>query len=321
MRYAEIGGERVSIIGVGTWQFGSREWGYGTDFDEGDARAIVHRALDLGINLIDTAEVYGRGRSEEILSRALEGRRDEAYIATKILPVFPTASRVRAAAIGSLARLRAAVIDLYQVHWPNPVVPISTTMEGMRGLLDDGMIRQVGVSNFSLSRWKAAEAALGRPVAANQVQYSLVKRSPDEALIPWARANDRVVIAYSPLAQGVLSGRYTAANAPGGVRRTNPLFTATNLERIQPLLDVLREAADAHGATMSQVALAWTIHRPNVVAIPGAKSVAQLESNAAAADIALTDAEYESLTAAAEAFHRDRVGALPQLASRLLKRR
>lgn len=303
MRYVEAGGARVSVIGVGTWQFGSREWGYGRDYADREAVAIVRRALDLGVNLIDTAEIYGFGASERIVGRAVAGRTDEAFIATKVFPVLPLASIVERRARASARRLGVDVIDLYQQHWPNPAVPISQPMEGMRRLLEAGVIRHVGVSNFSAAQWRAADAALGvAPVLSNQVSYSLVVRSPERQVLPYATGHDRIVIAYSPLAQGFLGARYDADNRPGGVRRANPLFWPENLERGRELLDTLREVAAAHDATPAQIALAWVIRRPNVVAIPGASSVAQLEANVAAAEITLTDEEDEALTGASDRF-------------------
>ena len=302
MRFVEAGGVRVSAIGLGTWQFGSREWGYGDDYAEGTAIEITQRALDLGINLIDTAEIYAFGRSERIVGKAIAGRRDEAFLATKVFPVLPLSSIVQQRGIASADRLGVDTIDLYQVHWPNPVVPLTQTMEGMARLQRTGLVRHVGVSNFGLDRWQAAEAALGGPVLSNQVQYSLVTRKPERELVPWAQANDRIVIAYSPLAQGFLSAKYDATNAPGGVRAGNALFLPENLERAQPLFTALREVAAAHDATPSQVALAWVLRRPNVVAIPGASSVAQLEANVAAADLELTDDDDHRLTAASDAF-------------------
>jgi aryl-alcohol dehydrogenase-like predicted oxidoreductase len=316
VRYVEAGGARLSAIGLGTWQFGSREWGYGDAYAGGTAVEIVERALDLGINLIDTAEIYAFGSSERIVGRAIAGRRDEAFLATKVFPVLPVASIVEQRGIASAARLGVDVIDLYQVHWPNPVVPVSQTMEGMRRLQERGVVRHVGVSNFSLSGWEAAERALGSAVLTNQVQYSLAVRKPDrEGLVSWAQANDRVVIAYSPLAQGFLSARYDGTNTPGGVRAGNRLFLPQNIERAQPLLTALKEIAVSHSATPAQVALAWVIRRPNVVAIPGASSVAQLEANVAAADLELSDEDDERLTAASDAFDPKRgVAALPDLA-------
>lgn len=302
MRYVEVGGTRLSAVGLGTWQFGSREWGYGESYAEGEAGRIVERALDLGINLMDTAEIYAFGRSERILGEALGDRRGDAFIATKVFPVAPFAPVVQQRGRASAGRLGVDRIDLYQVHWPNPVVPIKTTMDGMRGLKDAGVVDHVGVSNFSLAQWQAAEQALGSPVLSNQVQYSLTARGPDAELVDWAGGHDRLVIAYSPLGQGFLSAKYDGTNPPRGVRASNPLFLPANLERGAELLTALREVARAHDATPAQVALAWVLHHPNVVVIPGASSVAQLEANADAAELDLGDDEVARLTAASDRF-------------------
>jgi len=287
MRYLDLPThKRYSVIGLGTWQFGSREWGYGSEYAERDAIAITHRALDLGVNLIDTAEIYGFGRSEKILGDALGHERDEVVVASKLFPVAPFPPVVHRRWSGSARRLGLTRIPLYQVHQPNPVVPDSVTMPAFRRLLDEGGIGAAGVSNYSLARWQAADAALGVPVASNQVQFSLAHSGPLDHHVPFAERENRLVIAYSPLAQGLLGGRYTVDRRPGGVRAVNPLFGTENLRRVAPLLGVLREVADAHDATPSQVALAWLIGLPRVVVIPGASSVAQLESNAAAAGAA-----------------------------------
>src|SRR5580765_346529 len=176
MRYVEVNGVRVSAIGLGTWQFGSWEWSYGETYAQQEALAIVRRALDLGINLIDTAEIYAFGRSERIVGKAIAGHRDAAFIATKVFPVLPLAFVVEQRARASAARLGVETIDLYQVHWPNPLVPIGTTMDGMRQLQRAGVVRHVGVSNFSAAQWEAGEHALGAPIVSNQVEYSLVAR-------------------------------------------------------------------------------------------------------------------------------------------------
>jgi aryl-alcohol dehydrogenase-like predicted oxidoreductase len=321
MRYVEAAGVRLSAIGVGTWQFGSREWGYGKEYAETAALDIVHRALDLGVNLLDSAEIYAFGQSERIVGRALAGRRDEAFVATKVLPLLPLSTIVAQRGRRSRDRLGIDAIDLYQIHWPNPVVPLGQQMDGMRRLQRDRVVRHVGVSNYSLSRWQAAERALGGPVLSNQVQYSLVARKPDRELVPWAAAHDRIVIAYSPLGQGLLSGRYDETNVPSGVRAGNALFLPDNLRAAGPLISGLREIAASHDATPAQVALAWVIRRPNVVAIPGASSVTQLEQNVAAADLDLTDDEDARLTAASDAFHpKQGAAAAPQLAKRRLHR-
>jgi aryl-alcohol dehydrogenase-like predicted oxidoreductase len=297
MRYLDMDtAKKVSKIGLGTWQFGSAEWGYGDVYAGSEATAIVRRALELGITLFDTAEIYGFGRSERILGAALGDDLETVFLATKILPVMPVAPVVEQRGVASAARLGARKLDLYQVHQPNPAVRDGTIMRGMRALQRTGLVDEVGVSNYSLRRWIAAEDALGTRVLSNQVRYSLADRRPERDLVPYAEAHGRVIIAYSPLAQGLLSGRYDAANRPANrVRANSALFLPENLERAAALIAALREVAEAHGATPSQIALAWLIRNPAVVAIPGASSVAQLESNAAAADIDLTDEEYQVL--------------------------
>jgi len=303
MQFLDVAGlGPISRIGLGTWQFGSREWGYGESYAERGAREIVRRARELGVTLFDTAEIYGFGRSERILGEALGGERTEVVVASKIFPVAPFPPVVRQRWAGSARRLGLQRIPLYQVHQPNPVVRDSVTMPGMRELLDADRIGAVGVSNYSLARWQAADAALGRPVVSNQVQLSLATAGPLADLVPFAEREDRVVIAYSPLAQGLLGGRYDADHRPGGVRATNPLFGTENLRRVQPLLDVLREVAAAHDAKPAQIALAWLLGLPRVVVIPGASSVEQMEFNAAAAELRLADDEQAALTAAARAF-------------------
>jgi aryl-alcohol dehydrogenase-like predicted oxidoreductase len=303
MEYLDVDGlGPVSRIGLGTWQFGSREWGYGDAYADRAARDIVRRARELGITLFDTAEIYGFGRSERILGEALGHERGDVVVASKIFPVAPFPPVIRRRWEGSAKRLGLARIPLYQVHQPNPLVPDSLIMPGMRSLLDDGRIGAAGVSNYSLDRWQAADTALGRPVVSNQVQFSLAHARPLVDLVPFAEREDRLVIAYSPLAQGLLGGRYTVDNRPGGVRAVNPLFGTENLRRVEPLLRLLREVADAHQARPAQIALAWLIGLPRVVVIPGASSVEQLEHNAAAATISLTDDEQAALTTAARAF-------------------
>ena len=232
---------------------------------------------------------------------------------------MPLASIVERHGRASAQRLGIDVIDLYQIHFPNPVVPIAQQMHGMRRLIDGGVVAHAGVSNFSLSGWRAAERALGSPVVSNQVQYSLAVRKPDAELVPYAAANDRLVIAYSPLAKGMLSGRYDATNLPKGSARANdPLFLPENLVAAHDLIEALRSVAKTHDATPSQVALAWVVSRPNVVAIPGASSLAQLESNVAAADLHLSEDEITELTAASDAFHPVRG---PAAAVKVAKRR
>ena len=294
---------RISRIGLGTWQFGSREWGYGQSYAGQEAHAIVRRAIELGVTLFDTAEMYGFGRSERILGEALGEDRGSVFLATKLFPVLPVAPVVEQRAVASANRLGTRRLDLYQVHWPNPLVRDGTIMRGMRALQQVGLVGEVGVSNYPLERWRAAEQALGRRVLSNQVRYSLVDRSPERDLLAFAESTGHVVIAYSPLAQGLLSGKYHRGSRPTNrVRATSPMFLPENLDRAAGLIAALREVADAHSATPAQIALAWVIQRPAVVAIPGASSVQQLESNVAAASIDLTEEEYLTLREAATEF-------------------
>jgi len=303
MKFLEVPGlGQVSRVGLGTWQFGSREWGYGEGYATDTAAEIVARARELGVTLFDTAEIYGFGRSERILAQALGADRDQVVVASKVFPVAPFPVVVRNRARASARRLQIRRIPLYQVHQPNPVVPDSVIMPGMRSLLQDELIGAVGVSNYSLSRWRQADDALGQPVVSNQVQFSLAHADPLEDLVPFAQRENRIVIAYSPLAQGLLGGKYNVDNRPGGVRSANPLFGTENLRRVAPLLETLRQVADAHDVKPAQVALAWLLSQPQVVVIPGASSVEQLEFNVAAADLELDAPSRAALTEAARAF-------------------
>ena len=316
MRYLDVDTTpKISKIGLGAWQFGTREWGYGEGYAEREAEAIVHRAIDLGVTLFDTAEAYGLGRSERILGQALGGRRASVFLATKLLPLLPVAPVVEQRAVASANRLGTQKIDLYQVHQANPVVRDGTIMRGMRVLQNVGLVAEAGVSNYSLDRWRAAERALGRRVLSNQVQYSLAHRGPADDLLPYAAAQGRVVIAYSPLAQGLLGGKYDRDHPPANrIRAGNPLFLPENLDRAAELLGVLRDTAAAHDASPAQIALAWVIRHPAVAAIPGASSVAQLESNVAAAGIELSGGEDTALRAAAARFRPiTRRAAIPRL--------
>jgi aryl-alcohol dehydrogenase-like predicted oxidoreductase len=303
MKYLDVKGiGKASRIGLGTWQFGSLEWGYGDSYASGAARDIVKRALALGVTLFDTAEIYGLGKSERILGEALGDQRAEVAVASKIMPIAPFPAVIKQRERASARRLQLDRIPLYQIHQPNPVVPDSVIMPGMRDLLDSSANGAAGVSNYSLSRWQKADAALGRPVISNQVQFSLARPGALEDLVPFAERENRIVIAYSPLGQGLLGGKYGLDNRPGGVRAVNPLFGTENLRRVEPLLNTLRAVATEVDAKPAQVALAWLISLPGVVAIPGASSVEQLEFNVAAADIELSADSRNALTDAARAF-------------------
>jgi aryl-alcohol dehydrogenase-like predicted oxidoreductase len=329
VRYLDTGTARpISKIGVGTWQFGSPEWNYGEQYAAREAHAIVRRALELGVTLFDTAEIYGFhlhpagvralvrgisftdpaavpgfGRGEQILGQALGPDGADAFVATKFYPTVPVASPVTARARASSERLGRSRIDLYQVHQPGRLARQKALMRGVQALQQAGTVGEVGVSNASLHRWRAAEQALGARVLANQVEYNLVTRAAEQDLLPFATAERRILIAYSPLAQGFLTAKYDAARRPANPARAGGgLFRPENLDRAAPLFAVLREVAAAHAATPAQIALAWVLHHPAVVAIPGASSVQQLEDNVAAADLVLGDDDYQALCAASDAF-------------------
>jgi len=288
----------VSKIGLGTMRFGEKT------FDPGLARDLVRRALELGITHFDTAEAYGWGRSERLLGEALaaEGVTD-AVVTSKYGPLLPLPAVIERHARASRGRLALPQIRLYLLHMPNPLFPRRVIMRGFGRAQEAGVIGAAGVSNHSLSQWQAAEAALGHPVAANEVLLNLLHRGPLDDLVPWAARHRRLVITASPLGQGMLAGRYDHDHPPAGLPWARRLAlrhsalppTEANLRRLAPLLEQLRATAARHGVTPAAVALAWAISHDPVVVIPGASSIGQLEANAAAADVALTPDEQQAL--------------------------
>jgi aryl-alcohol dehydrogenase-like predicted oxidoreductase len=304
MRYIEIEGMRLSRIGLGTWQFGSREWGYGDGYATDVAPKLIGRAAELGITMIDTAEMYGPWRSERIIGETLKTLTDEQraglIVATKFTPIAPAEPIVAWQAAGSRRRLGMDALDLLYVHWKNPFVSARRVMQAMRPLVEEGLVRRAGVSNFTLAQWREAEAALRAPVVANQVQFLLAAPRPAEELVPYAAASGRVVVAYSPLGQGVLAGRTDFAGTPGFGRPQGRM--ASRRDGLDPMQVVIRRVAEAHGATPAQVALAWVVSHPNTLAIPGARTIEQLEENAAAADLELSEEELVQLTVVSRAF-------------------
>jgi aryl-alcohol dehydrogenase-like predicted oxidoreductase len=303
MQYVTVDGlPPVSKVGLGTMRFGEKE------FDPQVARALISRALELGINCFDTAEAYGWGRGERLLGQALaaEGATD-AVVTSKYSPLLPLPAVIERHARASRTRLGVKQIPLYLLHMPNPLFPRRLIMRGFGRAQETGVIGAAGVSNHSLSQWQAAEAALGRPVAANQVLFNLLHRGPLDDLVPWAARHRRLVITASPLGQGMLTGRYDQDHPPAGLPWPRRLAlrhsalppTTANLHRLAPLLDQLRAIAERHGAAPAAVALAWAISHDPVVVIPGASAISQLEANAAAADINLTPDEQQALVAAA----------------------
>jgi len=316
MEYQELGksGIKVSVIGLGTWQWGSREWGWNQFYAEKDVRAAFQKGLELGINFVDTAEIYGRGRSEEILGRTIHGFRDQVVIATKVWPWNLSYGKVLRSADRSLGRLGADVIDLYQVHWPNRLVPIRSTMKAMKKLVETGKVRCIGISNFNVKQMKIAQEAL-EPIelTSNQVKYNLLDRGIEQELLPAALASKVTIIAYSPLAKGLLAGKYTLDSGPTSfVQRASPRFSQRNLAKFAETHKLLKEIGDAHEKTPAQVALNWLI-RKQVVAIPGAKRPVDVEDNAGATGWQLTQTEITAMETSANQIHFDKISGLPNL--------
>ena len=305
-------GIEVSALAFGAMTFSPERQAIAR-VDETEAHRMVHRVLDAGVNLVDTADAYDAGRSEEILGRAIKGRRDDVVIATKCGfgavgrgPGGLAYDNVIAACEASLRRLDVDVIDLYQLHRPDRATPIEDTLRALDDLVTAGKVRAVGNSNFRA--WETAGAvahqrALGRPAFCSaQVYYSLVGRDVEHEILPQCRADGLAVLVYSPLAGGYLSGKYRGSTevADGGEgRRAGFEFPPVDLGAGARVLAVLREVAAAHDATPAQAALAWTLARPGVTSVLfGANTHEQLEQNLAAATLVLADEETARLDAA-----------------------
>lgn len=263
-------GTRISAVGIGTWQWGSGSWGYGKDYTKDDLRKVFRKARDLSINFFDTAEAYGE--SESILGEVLasEGR-EGLVIATKVAPQNATYGGTLKAANKSLGRLGLKCVDLYQLHWPNPLYGLGGTMRAFDKLHKDGKIAMAGVSNFGLNGVIEARKLLkSARLVSDQVQYNLLERGPEKDLLPYLQKEGMTLIAYSPLAQGLLSGNLQR-RPKDLVRAVNPYYSGSNLNSIRQLIEVLDRIARARGVTVTQVSLNWLINKDSVVPIVGAK--------------------------------------------------
>ena len=298
---------RVPPLGIGAWQWGDRlMWDYGKGgYTDADIRAVFDAAVAGGVRFFDTAEVYGMGRSETLLGQFVRESGEEVTTATKFMP-FPWRlhrSRLLAALKRSLKRLGLERVDLYQVHFPLPPLPVEQWAESLADAVEAGLTRAVGVSNFSaaqMGRAFNALAARGVPLASNQIEYSLLHREPERnGQLQTARDLGVAIIAYSPLAKGILTGKYTPESPPPGAR--GRIYRRERLQQVQPLIALLREIGAAHGGkSPAQVALNWTICK-GTIPIPGAKNVRQLESNLGALGWRLTDDEVAALDEASAA--------------------
>ncbi len=241
--------------------------------DEGVA--AIGFGLDLGMSLVDTAEMYGAGHSEELVGQAIQGRRDVVFVASKVSPSHFAYNSLLRAAKSSLKRLGLKQMDLYQLHWPNPRIPISETMRAMEKVVKDGLARYIGVSNFSIEQLREAQESLSRErIVSNQVEYSLLDRSPEAKVLPFCREEGVTVIAYSPLGQGRIP------RGKGGPFK------------------VLDKVADSLGKTRNEVALNWLLQHQSVVVIPKAVERKHLQQNAQVPEWMLTREDYELLSKA-----------------------
>ncbi len=282
-------GLKVTVVGLGTWQF-SDAWGVK---DYGTAKLIISKAFEVGINFIDTAIVYGSGLSEEFVGRAIKelGAREHFIVATKIPGEFLSYGDVFKATRRSLKRLGIDSIDLMQVHWPPAWhnIPTCEYMRALERLVSLGLIKHIGVSNFSPELLESARACLAREdVVSDQVRYNLIERDAEKELIPYAESEGLSIIAWSPLAQGLLTGKYSPDRPPKftDVRSSNPLFHPDNFREVYGKLVVkLLSIAEKYGRSPAQVALKWLIQASDtVIVIPGAKRPEQVEDNAGAGE-------------------------------------
>ncbi|MBE9031879.1 aldo/keto reductase [filamentous cyanobacterium LEGE 11480] len=287
-----INGVELPPLGIGTWAWGdSLFWSYGKDYGEPQLETAFKAAIDAGITLFDTAEVYGLGESERILGRMLKTTDQPIYVATKYMPVPWRwgAGAVREALDKSLDRLGIDKIDLYQIHQPfSFLISQTTLLNTLADAVEQGKIGAIGVSNYSAQQMRSAHATLaqrGIPLAVNQVQYSLLARQIERnGVLETAQELGVTILAYSPLAQGLLTGKYnseTVRDAVSGARKLDPRFTQRGLEKISPVVQLLTQIGENYNRAPTQVALNWLICQ-GVLPIPGAKSSDQAQQNAGA---------------------------------------
>jgi aryl-alcohol dehydrogenase-like predicted oxidoreductase len=287
-------------MGLGTWSWGDRlYWGYGSGYAEKEVSEAFTASFEGGIRFFDTAEVYGQGKSEQILGQMISGIEEKVFIASKFMP-FPwrlsQKSLIRALK-RSLKRLGLSKLDLYQIHWPLPPIAIENWISAMVEAVQSDLIDSVGVSNFDKEQTLRAYEALrkqGIRLASNQIEYHLLNRDIEKnGLMRFCQENGVTIIAYSPLAMGVLTGKYSSENPPKGLRGRT--YNTAYLERIEPLLVAIRRiGADHAGKTPAQVALNWIIQK-GAIPIPGAKNAEQAHQNLEALGWNLTGDEIAAL--------------------------
>ena len=292
-------GIKITPIIMGTWQAGKAMW---TGIEDAETTKAIRAAFDAGITTIDTAEVYGEGHSEQIIGEALADVRERVVYATKVFPNHLRYNQVMEACDRSLRNLKTDYIDLYQIHWPSGSfgtkrISIEETLRAMNDLKKKGKIRAIGVSNFS--RAQLEEAANYTRIESLQPPYSLFWRQVEKEEMPYCVENNMTILAYSSMAQGILTGRFGPGHqfAKGDHRSKNKLFEPEHYNRVQQALKKLRPIADAHGITLGQLALAWVIAQPNTCAIAGARNARQVIQNAQAGRVRLSESDLSEMDA------------------------
>jgi len=296
---------RLTPVGFGAWAIGGGNWEFAWGpQDDNESIGAIHRALDLGVNWIDTAAIYGLGHSEEIVGRALKSTSDKPFVFTKcsmrwhqdrsIYRSLKTES-IAEELEGSLRRLGVETIDLYQIHWPNPETEIEEGWEALARFQKEGKIRWIGVSNFSVEQMKRALKIA--PITSLQPPYSMLRRTIEEEILPFTRFNNIGVINYSPMVSGLLTGKMTAERVAAfpqdDWRRRAVEFNEPRLSRNLQLVELLREVGNGHNVSPGVVAVAWTLHHPAVTAaIVGGRSAQQVEGLAPALEFRITDEDY-----------------------------
>lgn len=308
MESSKIASNNVSLpsLGIGTWSWGDRLfWGYGSDYGETEVERAFEAAVAEGATFFDTAEVYGLGESERLLGRFLKRTSQPVQIATKY---FPLPWRFNRQAVAdtlsdSLKRLQVEQVDLYQVHMPfSFLMSQHTLMAALAEEVKRGRILSVGVSNYSVSQMQSAYDLLAQydvPLAVNQVRYSLLTRTIEQnGILELARKLNITILAYSPLDQGLLTGKYTPENREKvqGARKIDPKFSTAGLSKIEPVISHLQQLAEKYAKTPAQIALNWLMAQENVIPIPGAKNAQQAQDNAGAMDWKLSAEDVEQLS-------------------------
>jgi aryl-alcohol dehydrogenase-like predicted oxidoreductase len=299
----------ITPIGFGAWAIGGGGWAFAWGpQDDADSVATIREALDLGVNWIDTAPVYGLGHSEEVVAKALEGVRNRPYVFTKCARVWDAsrqigkslkADSIRRECEASLKRLKVDVIDLYQVHWPEPPEDLDEGWQTMVKLKEEGKVRWIGVSNFSAEQME--HVSKNGPITSLQPPYSMIRRDAEETVLPYCQAHNVGVVVYSPMQSGLLTGAWTkerlaALPADDWRREKNKHFQEPLFSRNLRLVELLKAIGGRHGRTPGEVAIAWTLRHPAVTgAIVGARKPGQLKELIGAAEWRLTPGEVEEI--------------------------